>query len=204
MKDRRMQILFTIINSYILAGEPVGSKSLADDYSFDVSAATIRNDMSDLEKKGLLKKAHTSSGRLPSDKGYRFFVDYLLENGLIEARPRPDFTSLKKMLDKRYHNATDIVRSATKILAGITNLTAVSVTYKNQIKSIANIELLRVNDYSLLLIVVYDNGLIVNDMIYLRYAIEDKDLEFINRLIQSELVGSNILQIGRASCRERV
>ena len=80
MKDRRMQILFTIINSYILGGEPVGSKSLADDYSFDVSAATIRNDMSDLEKRGLLKKAHTSSGRLPSDKGYRFFVDYLIEN----------------------------------------------------------------------------------------------------------------------------
>lgn len=162
MKDRRMQILFTIINSYILGGEPVGSKALADDYSFDVSAATIRNDMSDLEKKGLLKKAHTSSGRLPSDKGYRFFVDYLLENGLINERPRPDYTSLKDSLDKRYHNATDIVSSATKILAGITNLTAVSVTYKNQIKSIANIEMLRVSESSLLLIVVYDNGFILS------------------------------------------
>lgn len=195
MKDRRMQILFTIINSYILGGEPVGSKSLADDYSFDVSAATIRNDMSDLEKKGLLKKAHTSSGRLPSDKGYRFFVDYLLENGLINERPRPDYTSLKDSLDKRYHNATDIVSSATKILAGITNLTAVSVTYKNQIKSIANIEMLRVSESSLLLIVVYDNGLIVNDLIRLNYSPEDEDLEFLNRLLQRELIGSNILDL---------
>ena len=195
MKDRRMQILFTIINSYILGGEPVGSKSLADEYSFDVSAATIRNDMSDLEKKGLLKKAHTSSGRLPSDKGYRFFVNYLLENGLIEEKSRPDLSKLKSTLDKRYHNASDVVNSATKILAGITNLTAVSVTYKNQIKSISNIEMLKVNDYSLLLIVVYDNGLIVNDLIHLNYGIEGEDLDYLNNLLQRELIGSSILHL---------
>lgn len=195
MKDRRMQILFTIINSYILGGEPVGSKSLADDYSFDVSAATIRNDMSDLEKRGLLKKAHTSSGRLPSDKGYRFFVDYLIENNLIEEKASPNFASLKKSLDKRYQNATDIVNSATKILAGITNLTAVSVTYKNQIKSIANIEMMKVNDYTLLLIVVYDNGLIVNDLININYEIEREDLDFLNNLLQKELIGSSIYHL---------
>lgn len=190
-----MQILFTIINSYILGGEPVGSKSLADDYSFDVSAATIRNDMSDLEKRGLLKKAHTSSGRLPSDKGYRFFVDYLIENNLIEEKTSPNFARLKDSLDKRYHNATDIVNSATKILAGITNLTAVSVTYKNQIKSIANIEIMKVNDYSLLLIVVYDNGLIVNDLINLNYSVEKEDLDFLNDLLQKELIGSSIYSL---------
>ncbi len=195
MKDRRMQILFTIINSYILGGEPVGSKSLADDYSFDVSAATIRNDMSDLEKRGLLKKAHTSSGRLPSDKGYRFFVDYLIENNLIEEKTSPNFLNLKKSLDKRYHNTTDIVNSATKILAGITNLTAVSVTYKNQIKSIANIEIMKVNDYSLLLIVVYDNGLIINDLINVNYEVEKEDLDFLNNLLQKELIGSSIYSL---------
>ncbi len=195
MKDRRMQILFSIINSYILEGEPVGSKSLADDYSFDVSPATIRNDMSSLEKKGLLKKAHTSSGRLPSDKGYRFFVDHLLENGLLDQKN--DHNNLRQILDKRYHNATDIVDSATKILATITNLTAVSITYKNQIKSIANIELLRVNDYALILIVVYDNGLVVNDLIYLKYEIDDQSLSQVNQILRSELVGSSIYDIGK-------
>lgn len=178
-----------------MGGEPVGSKSLADDYSFDVSAATIRNDMSDLEKRGLLKKAHTSSGRLPSDKGYRFFVDYLIENNLIDEKASPNFANLKKSLDKRYHNATDIVNSATKILAGITNLTAVSVTYKNQIKSIANIEMIKVNDYTLLLIVVYDNGLIVNDLIYINSGIEKDDLDFLNNLLQKELIGSSIYHL---------
>ncbi len=195
LKDRRMQILFSIINSYILEGEPVGSKSLADDYSFDVSPATIRNDMSSLEKKGLLKKAHTSSGRLPSDKGYRFFVDHLLENGLLDQKN--DHNNLRQILDKRYHNATDIVDSATKILATITNLTAVSITYKNQIKSIANIELLRVNDYALILIVVYDNGLVVNDLIYLKYEIDDQSLSQVNQILRSEIVGSSIYDIGK-------
>ncbi|WP_311486354.1 HrcA family transcriptional regulator [uncultured Anaerococcus sp.] len=80
-------------------------------------------------------------------------------------------------------------------MAGITNLTAVSVTYKNQIKSIANIEMLRVSESSLLLIVVYDNGLIVNDLIRLNYSLEDEDLEFLNRLLQRELIGSNILDL---------
>ena len=190
-----MQILFSIINSYILGGEPVGSKSLADEYSFDVSAATIRNDMSDLEKKGLLKKAHTSSGRLPSDKGYRFFVNYLLDNGLIDEKSSGEFNELKKSLDKRYHNASDIVNSATKILAGITNLTAVSVTYKNQIKSIANIEMLKINDYSLLLVVVYDNGIVVNDAIYLKYILDKKDLDFLNKILKEELVGSSVYSL---------
>ena len=197
LKDRRTKILFSIINSYILEGEPVGSKSLADDYSFNVSPATIRNDMSSLEKSGLLKKAHTSSGRLPSDKGYRFFVDYLLENGLANDIDKKAYYRLKGVLDKRYYNARDIVNSATKILASFTNLTAVSMTVKNEIKSIANIELLKVNDYSLLFILVYDNGIVVNDLIYLKYPIKDLDLELINRALRDELIGSKLTDINK-------
>ena len=136
MNDRKLKILFSIINSYIIDGEPIGSKSLADEYNMNISPATIRNEMSALEKMGLIEKAHTSSGRLPSDKGYRLFVDYILANGLNE-NIRPNRSDrMISLLDKRYHNASDIVETATKILADLTNLTAVSVTLKNQIKKI--------------------------------------------------------------------
>lgn len=197
MKDRRTQILFSIIDSYIYKGEPVGSKSLADDYSFDVSPATIRNDMSSLEKKGFLKKAHTSSGRLPSDKGYRLFVDYLLENGLIEEARFNDFSKIRQLLDKRYHNASDIIETATKTLASITNLTAVSVSFKKETSKIANVELMRVSDNFLLLIAVFDNGSLVNEQILLDYPISDEDLKNLNMILNHELIGHRLSDIDK-------
>ena len=195
MKDRRTQILFSIIDSYIFKGEPVGSKSLADDYSFDVSPATIRNDMSSLEKKGLLKKAHTSSGRLPSDKGYRLFVDYILENGLIGASDIEKSDNIRRLLDKRYHNASDIIETATKTLAEMTNLTAVSVSFKKDVSKITNIELMKVTDKVLLLVAIFDNGLIYNDRVFLDYPIASVDLDVINQIMRKDLVGINVSDI---------
>lgn len=195
LKDRRTQILFSIIDSYIFKGEPVGSKSLADDYSFDVSPATIRNDMSSLEKKGLLKKAHTSSGRLPSDKGYRLFVDYILENGLIGASDIEKSDNIRRLLDKRYHNASDIIETATKTLAKMTNLTAVSVSFKKDVSKITNIELMKVTNQVLLLVAIFDNGLIYNDQVFLDYPIASGDLDVINQIMRKDLVGVNVSDI---------
>nr|WP_297790602.1 heat-inducible transcriptional repressor HrcA [uncultured Anaerococcus sp.] len=195
MKDRRTQILFSIIDSYIFKGEPVGSKSLADDYSFDVSPATIRNDMSSLEKKGLLKKAHTSSGRFPSDKGYRLFVDYILENGLIGDSDIEKSDNIRRLLDKRYHNASDIIETATKTLAEMTNLTAVSVSFKKDVSKITNIELMKVTDKVLLLVAIFDNGLIYNDQVFLDYPIASEDLDVINQIMRKDLVGVNVSDI---------
>ncbi|WP_243342620.1 heat-inducible transcriptional repressor HrcA [Anaerococcus sp. AGMB09787] len=195
MKDRRLQILFSIINSYILEGDPVGSKSLASDYSFDVSPATIRNDMSSLEKSGLLKKAHTSSGRLPSDKGYRYFVNYLLENEMIVAETEAKVDSIRKMLGKESHNTSDIVETATKILAAITNLTAVSVTLKKDVKKILNIELMKISDYRVLLIVVFDNSDIMNETIGLESPIDDDILSRLNIFIKKNLIGEDVADL---------
>lgn len=191
MNDRKLEILFSIINSYILDGEPIGSKSLASEYNMNISPATIRNEMSSLEKMGLLEKAHTSSGRLPSDKGYRMFVDYILEYKLnaFNANVSDEMISL---LDKRYHNAKDIVETATKLLADMTKLTAVSVTLTNEIKRINNIKLIRVSDFQVLLVCVFDNGLVINEKIYLNHEITSDELVFINNVIEETLVGSDI------------
>lgn len=194
MNDRKLEILFSIINSYILDGEPIGSKSLASEYNMNISPATIRNEMSALEKMGLLEKAHTSSGRLPSDKGYRMFVDYILEYKLnaFNSNVSDEMISL---LDKRYHNAKDIVETATKLLADMTKLTAVSVTLTNEIKRINNIKLIRVSDFQVLLVCVFDNGLVINEKIYLNHEITSDELIFINNVIEETLVGSDIENI---------
>ena len=195
MNDRKLKILFSIINSYIIDGEPIGSKSLANDYNMNISPATIRNEMSSLEKMGLIEKAHTSSGRLPSDKGYRLFVDYILENSLKFPSDEKVSDKVVHLLDKRYHNASDIVETATKMLADMTNLTAVSVTLKNEIKKIVNMELIRVAKDQVLLLLIFDNGLILNERIYLDYDISTDELIFINNVLREKLVGSSIEKV---------
>ena len=195
MNDRKLKILFSIINSYIIDGEPIGSKSLADEYNLNISPATIRNEMSALEKMGLIEKAHSSSGRLPSDKGYRMFVDYILENELEDIRRSKQSNAIVNLLDKKYHNATDIVETATKILAETTNLTAVSLTFKNEIKTIINMELIRLSERQILLLAVFDNGLIVNDSIYLNYAVSPDELLFINNVLRETMVGTDIDEV---------
>lgn len=195
MNDRKLKILFSIIDSYITDGEPIGSKSLASIYNLDISPATIRNEMSSLEKMGLIEKAHSSSGRLPSDRGYRMFVDYLLANELQDIRLNEQSEKLTTILDKRNHNATDIVETATKILSEITNLTAVSVTLKNEIKKIINMELVKLSENQVLLLAVFDNGLILNESIYLKNDMSETELSFVNDILRSTMVGSEISQI---------
>ena len=195
MNDRKLKILFSIIDSYIIDGQPIGSKSLADAYKLNVSPATIRNEMSSLEKMGLLEKAHSSSGRLPSDRGYRMFVDYILENNMEDISKAKRSDTIINLLDKNYHNAEDIVETATKMLAELTSLTAVSMTLKNEIKKIVNMELIKLSDRQLLLLGVFDNGLIVKDSIYLDYDISNDELIFINNVLKKTMVGTDIDEV---------
>lgn len=195
MNDRKLKILFSIIDSYITDGEPIGSKSLADTYNLNVSPATIRNEMSSLEKMGLIEKAHSSSGRLPSDRGYRMFVDYILENEMEDIARAKKSNTIINLLDRRYHNAEDIVETATKMLAELTNLTAVSMTLKNEIKTLVNMELIRLSDRQLLLLAVFDNGILIKDSIYLNYEINSDELLFINNVLKKTMVGTDINEI---------
>lgn len=195
LNDRKLKILFSIIDSYIIDGQPIGSKSLADAYKLNVSPATIRNEMSSLEKMGLLEKAHSSSGRLPSDRGYRMFVDYILENNMEDISKAKRSDTIINLLDKNYHNAEDIVETATKMLAELTSLTAVSMTLKNEIKKIVNMELIKLSDRQLLLLGVFDNGLIVKDSIYLDYDISNDELIFINNVLKKTMVGTDIDEV---------
>ena len=196
MNERKKKILFSIINSYINIGEPIGSNALLNEYALNISSATIRNEMSTLEKMGLLEKAHSSSGRFPSDKGYRLYVDYILENNAFKENNNTiNQNELEKILDKRYGNVSNVVETATLLLASITNLTAISVTLRNNINKILNIEILKLSSNCLLFISVYDNASIVNDRIYLKKDISSGDVEAINLRIKKEIEGKNINEI---------
>ncbi|WP_270596986.1 heat-inducible transcriptional repressor HrcA [Anaerococcus vaginalis] len=193
MNERKKMILFSIINSYVNLGEPIGSNSLLNEYSLDISSATIRNEMSTLEKMGLLEKAHTSGGRYPSDKGYRLYVNNLLENSLNEKEDE----NLEKILDKRYGNVSKIVETATLLLSKMTNLTAVSYTIRNNITKVINLELLKINPNMLLFVVVYDNASIVSDRIYISEEIDDEKLIEISRILKQNIEGKNLKDLAK-------
>lgn len=193
MNERKKMILFSIINSYVNLGEPIGSNSLLNEYSLDISSATIRNEMSTLEKMGLLEKAHTSGGRYPSDKGYRLYVNNLLENSLNEKEDE----NLEKILDKRYGNVSKIVETATLLLSKMTNLTAVSYTIRNNITKVINLELLKIDPNMLLFVVVYDNASIVSDRIYISEEINDDKLIEISRILKQNIEGKNLKDLAK-------
>ena len=188
MNERKKMILFSIINSYVNLGEPIGSNSLLNEYSLDISSATIRNEMSTLEKMGLLEKAHTSGGRYPSDKGYRLYVNNLLENSLNEKEDE----NLEKILDKRYGNVSKIVETATLLLSKMTNLTAVSYTIRNNITKVINLELLKIDPNMFLFIVVYDNGSLISDRIYISEEIDDEKLFEISKTLKQNIEGESL------------
>lgn len=195
MNERKKMILFSIINSYINLGEPIGSNSLLNEYSLDISSATIRNEMSTLEKMGLLEKAHTSSGRYPSDKGYRLYVNYILENTLDSSKK--DEEELEKILDKRYGNVSKIVETATLILSKMTNLTAVSYTIRNNIRMVLNLELIKLDSNMLLFVLVYDNASIISDRIYTNIEVSDEDLKDLSIILKKNIERVDLKDISK-------
>lgn len=195
MNERKKMILFSIINSYVNLGEPIGSNSLLHEYSMDISSATIRNEMSTLEKMGLLEKAHTSSGRYPSDKGYRLYVNYILENTLDSNKK--DEEKLEKILDKRYGNVSKIVETATLLLSKMTNLTAVSYTIRNNIRKVLNFELIKLDSNMILFVIVYDNASIVSDRIYTDIEIKDEDIKNLSIELKKNIEGVDLKNISK-------
>ena len=125
IRERKMKILYAIIKDYIATAEPVGSRTLAKKYNLGISPATIRNEMADLEEMGFLEQPHTSSGRVPSDKAYRIYVDQLMKvekiNKVIEETINKEYESHVGELDK-------IISQTSKILSNLTNYTSLALT----------------------------------------------------------------------------
>ena len=124
LSDRQKQILQVVIEEYINTAEPVSSAILVNKYGLDYSSATIRNDMADLEKEGYLEKTHTSSGRIPSAKGYRFYVDELLNDEKIGL---DEIQYIKTKLETKVNEIEDLTKITTNTLSEITHYTTVAI-----------------------------------------------------------------------------
>lgn len=186
MTDRKIRVLKTIIQEHILTAEPVGSRTLAKKYDFGFSPATIRNEMADLEEMGFLEQPHTSAGRIPTDMGYRFYVDSLKKS---ELNSPTSIESYLQQLAKEYSGIEDVMSGMTRLLANLTQYTAFISEPAFTESRVNRIQLLPVNKKRLLLVVITDNGLVNNKIINLNKDLEEKQLEDLNKILNKRLQG---------------
>ena len=184
MDKRKIDILDAIINSYIDIPTPVGSRTISKDFNLGISSATIRNEMADLEDLGYLNKPHTSAGRIPSDKAYRFYVDNLQKayNENIED------TELQKLMFKDVNSLDDVFRNTAKLLADVTNCTSFVISSKKPDTKIKFIELIGLDSKTVLLLIVGNKGVVEKEIMSLDKPISDEDLKMISENLNKEMM----------------
>ncbi len=162
MLDRRAQILLkTLVERYIAEGQPIGSRTLSRHAGLDLSPATIRNVMSDLEEMGLIASPHTSAGRVPTPLGYRFFVDSLL---VVKQIGSGDLHQLEDQLHP--DNPQRVIQAASQLLSQLTNFAGIVMTPRRRALSFRQIEFLRLSEKRMLLIVVTPDGDVLNRILF--------------------------------------
>ncbi len=183
--DRKIYILQAIINDYIIYGEPVGSRTIAKKYDLGISSATIRNEMADLEEMGYLEQLHTSSGRKPSDKGYRLYVDRLMK---LSSLTQEEESAIKNYLvDLAFSEIDKIVKGATQILSELTNLTSIVKAPSVKKSFVKYIQLISLDKNNILSTIITDSGLIKHNVIRVSNPIDNNSLFKINNILNIRL-----------------
>ena len=170
--SRRLEILRAIVDEYVATQEPVGSKALAENHNLGVSPATIRNEMAVLEEEGLITQPHTSAGRIPTDLGYRMFVDQL---ATVKPLSAPERRAIETFLEGAL-DLDDVVMRTVKLLADVTKQVAV-VQYPSLVKSrVRHVELVLLNSIRTMLILITDTGRVEQRVIELATEVDDEYL----------------------------
>ena len=186
LDNRKKKILQAIIEEYIETAEPVSSGSLVDKENLGVSSATIRNDMAELEKIGFLEKPHTSAGRVPSQKGYRYYVDELLRDDKITAK---EMQYIKSKLETKVNEIEDLTKIATSTLSEITHYTTVAIGPKVNKHEIADIKFVLLGSRVLMAVILTDSGIIRESIIKFDEDITQKQVDNLTYIFNSKLVG---------------
>ncbi|MCK8825146.1 heat-inducible transcriptional repressor HrcA [Fuchsiella alkaliacetigena] len=192
MTERKKKILKAIINEYVMTAEPVGSRTLARRYDFGVSSATIRNETADLEAMGYLKKPHKSAGRIPSDKGYRFYVDTLMELKEISKQKQQ---AIEENYRARAKEIQEIIDQTSDMLSELTKYTSLVLSPKTQNSYFHKLKLFALEECQVLLVLITDLGLIQNKVITLPQRLSSSELQEIARHLNEKLHGLTLSEI---------
>ena len=194
LDDRKKKVLQAIVEEYINTAEPVSSNALITKYDLNYSSATIRNEMADLEKKGLLDKMHTSSGRVPSAKGYRYYVDELLKDDNISLE---EVKYISNKLETKVNEIEDLTKITANTISEITHYTTVTIGPKTDEQIIQEIKFVLLGSRMLLAIIMTDTGMVKETIIKFDEDITEKQVETLNYMFNNKLKGQPIEKINK-------
>ncbi len=192
LTPRRIEIFKAIVDEYIRTAEPVGSKTLQQKYKLPYSSATIRNDMQILEEMGYLEKTHTSSGRIPSTQGYKFYCENMLDSSSIDKKME---VAIRDAFDASALNIDDAVRVSCNIMSEMTNLTAGAIGPDSSLQKLAHIKLLPLDERNAVCVFVTDTGHTETKNFRFDTDISSRDIESCTDLINSKLRGVPISEL---------
>lgn len=196
LDERKFKVLYAIIDSYISSAEPIGSRTISKYYDLGVSPATIRNEMSDLEDLGFLNKTHTSSGRVPSDKAYRLYVDSLIRQNDVDLDKKWK-TEIRKALARESKEMDQLIQNAARILSRITRYTSLAISPQLKETKIKHIQLLPIDETQILLILVNESGVVKNTVFKLNKSIPEHQLSEISNILNDRLKNRTFHAINR-------
>ena len=189
LSERKLKILQAIIADFIRTAEPVGSRTISKNYDLGISPATIRNEMSDLEELGYLTHPHTSSGRVPSEKAYRLYVNQMMNKRELTEEEK---TSISMQLNSNVTELENLVQRAAHVLSEITNLTAFALTPRQDHDTLKYINLLPVDEKTVVLMLVSESGKVSNTAVKLDRPISEETLQLLAKTMTYNYRGKTL------------
>ena len=200
MGDRAQCLLRALVESYIRDGQPVGSRALSRDSGLNLSSATIRNVMADLEELGFVSSPHTSAGRIPTDKGYRFFVDTLLR--VQQPLDEGSMSEIRRMLETNIDSSKALVAAASQLLSSVTHLAGVVTLPSTQQASISRIEFVPLSENRVLAVLVLNDREVQNRIVQLDRHFNPDELKRASNFLNEQFGGRTLPQVRQDLLRE--
>ncbi len=188
---RRENILKLIVEHFIKTAQPVGSQTLLEEYGLECSAATIRNEMNQLEKEGFLEKTHTSSGRVPSSEGYRYYVEHLRQER-VDDRVKH---ALASVLEQRTRSVEEVMRQSCEILSSMTNLASVVLGPKVNEEKLVSVQVIPLSKTTATAVFVTDQGYVENKTFVVDQGSSPEELQKTVNLLNERLKGTPIVEL---------
>lgn len=199
LNERTQHLLRTLVERYIRDGQPVGSRTLARDAGLDLSAATVRNVMADLEEMGYLHSPHTSAGRVPTVRGYRLFIDALLRLKPLEPE---EIALLRRGIDQPARDGAELARSVSDLLSGVTHLASVVMLPRRKVVTLRQVEFLSLTDNRVLAILVLNNQEVQNRIIQTQRPYSPAELQQAAHYLNQQFTGQDIGQVRESLLRD--
>lgn len=192
LDDRKKQVLKAIVDDYVTTYEPVGSKALIERHDFTVSSATLRNEMAELEKLGFLEKPHTSAGRIPSDKGYREYVDSLIQVDNLTEREKSEISG---MISESVTEVTDLLKNATNALSESTGFVSLAMSPRLHGSYLMQLKMLMIEPGKALVVVVLSAGVVKDKVVRIPNFLTGEQITKISDSIEKNVTGKPLDEI---------